>query len=161
MEGQMLRTGIVIGMMFFASAAVAADGVSVKEGLRIATIGGCHDCHTDGFAASGGKIDPEKALKGSQVGYQGPWGTTYPANLRLVLSKMTEDEFVRYGHEVKTRPPMPWFGLHAMTDNELRSIYQYVKSLGEPGEPAPEYVKPGESPKTPFIVFAPPQMPAK
>jgi mono/diheme cytochrome c family protein len=157
----MLRAGIAIGVVFFASAAMAAGDVSVKEGLRIATIGGCHDCHTDGFAASGGQVDSEKALKGSQVGFQGPWGTTYPANLRLVLSKMEEDEFVRFGHEVKTRPPMPWFGLHAMTDNELRSIYQYVKSLGEPGEPVPEYVKPGDTPKTPFIVFAPPQMPAQ
>jgi len=27
---------------------------ATAEGLRIATIGGCHDCHTDGFAASGG-----------------------------------------------------------------------------------------------------------
>ena len=88
-------------------------------------------------------------------------GTTYPANLRLVLSKMDEAEFVRLGHEVKTRPPMPWYSLHAMTDDELRSFYQYVKSLGSPGEPVPDYVKPGEAPKTPFIVFAPPQMPAQ
>jgi mono/diheme cytochrome c family protein len=155
----MLRIGIALGVMFFASAAVAADDVSVQEGLRVATIGGCHDCHTEGFAESGGQVDPAKALMGSHVGFQGPWGTTYPANLRVVLSKMSEDEFVRYGHEMKARPPMPWFGLHAMTDNELRSLYQYVHSLGEPGEPAPDYVKPGEAPKTPFIVFAPPQMP--
>ena len=159
----MLRTrlGLGLGMMILASTAMAADEVSVKEGLRIATIGGCHDCHTEGFAASGGQVDPEKALKGSAVGFQGPWGTTYPANLRLVLSTMSEGEFVSYSRALKTKPPMPWFGLHAMTDNELKSIYQYVKSLGEPGAPAPEYVKPGEAPKTPFIVFAPPQMPAQ
>lgn len=35
---------------------------------------------------------------------------------------------------------MPWFGVHAMTDDELRSFYRYVKSLGEPGMPAPQYV---------------------
>ena len=157
----MIRTGFVFGLMMFASTAMAAGDVSVEEGLRIATIGGCHDCHTDGFAVSGGQVDPEKALKGSSVGFQGPWGTTYPANLLLVLSKMSEGEFVSYSRALKTRPPMPWFGLHAMTDNELRSIYQYVKSLGEPGEPAPDYVKPGEAPKTPFIVFAPPQMPVQ
>jgi mono/diheme cytochrome c family protein len=157
----MLRAGILFGIMTFASTALAADVVSVEEGLRIATIGGCHDCHTDGFAASGGQVDPEKALTGSSVGFQGPWGTTYPANLRIVLSKMSEDEFVRFSRELKTRPPMPWFGLHAMTDNELRSFYQYGKSLGEPGTPAPDYVKPGEAPKTPFIVFAPPQMPGQ
>ena len=157
----MLRIGAAIGTMLFASAAMAAGGVSVEEGARLATIGGCHDCHTEGFAESGGQVDPAKALTGSHVGFQGPWGTTYPANLRLVLSKMDEAEFVRLGHEVKTRPPMPWYSLHAMTDDELRSFYQYVKSLGSPGEPVPDYVKPGEAPKTPFIVFAPPQMPAQ
>lgn len=157
----MLRAGFGLGMMIFVSTAFAAGDVSVEEGLRLATIGGCHDCHTEGFAESGGQVDPAKALKGTHVGYQGPWGTTYPANLRLVLASMSEDEFVSYSRALKSKPPMPWFGLHAMTDNELRSIFQYVKSLGEPGEAAPDYVKPGEAPKTPYIVFAPPQMPAK
>lgn len=157
----MSRTGILFGMMMFTSTAMAADVVSAEEGLRLATIGGCHDCHTDGFAASGGQVDPEKALMGSHVGFQGPWGTTYPSNLRIVLAKMGEDEFIAYSRKLETRPPMPWFGLRAMNDNELRSIYQYVKSLGEPGMATPDYVKPGETPKTPFIVFAPPQMPAQ
>ena len=156
----MLRVGLIVGCIFASSVAVA-DEVSVKEGLRMATIGGCQDCHTDGFAVSGGQIDPAKALVGSAVGFQGPWGTTYPANLRITLSKMGEDEFVQYGHTFKTRPPMPWFGVHAMTDDELRSFYRYVKSLGEPGAPAPAYVEPGGKPATPFIVFAPPQMPAQ
>ncbi len=157
----MLRIGMAIGAIFFASAATAAGDVSVKEGARIAITSGCHDCHTEGFAESGGQIDPAKALIGSHVGFQGPWGTTYPANLRLVLSKMDEAQFVRFGHEFNARPPMPWYALHAMTDDELRSFYQYVKSLGSPGEPAPDFVKPGQAPKTPFIVFAPPQMPAQ
>ncbi|MFU0507769.1 hypothetical protein [Pseudaminobacter sp. NGMCC 1.201702] len=157
----MLRSAILIGLAVAASTAFAADEVSVEEGLRIAIIGGCHDCHTDGFAASEGKIDPEKALRGNPVGFQGPWGTTYPPNLRITLSKMDEDEFVSYSRELKTRPPMPWFGVRALTDNELRSFFRYVKSLGEPGEPAPDYVKPGDAPKSPYIVFVPPQMPEK
>lgn len=158
----MARLGLTIGLLLMGSAAFAADGtVSVEEGARLAVIGGCHDCHTDGFAVSEGQIDPQKALRGSAVGFQGPWGTTYPANLRITLSKMNEDEFVKYGHSFKTRPPMPWFGMHKMKESELRSFYQYVKSLGEPGDPAPAYLEPGMAPKTPFIVFAPPQMPAQ
>lgn len=158
----MLRTGLTVGLLVSGTAAFAADGtVSVEEGARIAIIGGCHDCHTDGFAITEGQIDPEKALRGSPVGFQGPWGTTYPANLRITLSKLSEDEFVEYGHSFKTRPPMPWFNVHKLTESELRSFYQYVKSLGEPGEPAPAFVEPGAAPKTPFIVFAPPQMPAQ
>ena len=151
----------VAGCLFAISIANAvAGGVSVQEGLRISMIGGCHDCHTDGFAISGGKIDPENALRGSAIGFQGSWGTTYPANLRITLLEMDEDEFVEYGHSFKTRPPMPWFNVHAMKDDELRSFYRYVKSLGEPGMPAPEYVEPGETPITPFIAFEP-QMPVQ
>jgi len=135
-----------------------AEEISVEEGLRISIIGGCHDCHTDGYAVSGGQIDPDRALRGSAVGFKGPWGTTYPSNLRITLSKMGEDEFVEYGHTFKTRPPMPWFGVHGMKEDELRSFYRYVKSLGEPGAPAPDYVEPGVKPTTPFIVFEP-QMP--
>ncbi len=136
----------------------SAEDISVEEGLRISIIGGCHDCHTDGYAVSGGQIDPERALRGSAVGFKGPWGTTYPSNLRITLSKMGEDDFVKYGHTFKTRPPMPWFGVHSMKEDELRSFYRYVKSLGEPGASAPDYVEPGVMPSTPFIVFEP-QMP--
>jgi hypothetical protein len=42
----------------------------------------------------------------------------------------------------------------------MRSLHQYIVSLGEPGDPAPEYVPPGTAPKSPFLVFAPPTMPA-
>lgn len=157
----MLRSGILIALLMASGAAYAADDASVENGARIAVITGCHDCHTAGYAQSGGQIDPEKALKGDVVGFQGPWGTTYPANLRLTVARMSENDFVGFGHSFQTRPPMPWFNLHAMTETELRSFYQYVKSLGEPGEPAPDFVPPGGVPKTPYIPFAPPQMPAQ
>ena len=32
-----------------------------------------------------------------------------------------------------TRPPMPWFNVRAMTDEDLRAIYEYAKSM--PGTP--------------------------
>ena len=99
------------------------------------------------------------ALKGSSLGWQGPWGTTYPANLRLTAGDMTEDEFVEFAGSFEARPPMPWFNVHAMSKAEVRSLYQYIKSLGEPGDPVPEYVPPGQEPKTPYIVIAPPIMP--
>lgn len=154
----LLRATLAL-MMLGTSAAIASDDVSVENGLRISLITGCHDCHTDGYAQQGGVLDPAKALTGSPVGFQGPWGTTYPANLRLTVAPMSEDEFVVYAKNLMTRPPMPWFNLPHMTESELRSFYLYVRSLGEPGPSAPAFVPPGEEPKTPFIVFAPPQMP--
>jgi mono/diheme cytochrome c family protein len=156
----MIRFAATAGLFAISIANAAAGEVSVEEGLRLALVGGCHDCHTDGYAISGGQIDPENALRGSAIGFQGPWGTTYPSNLRITLSNMSEADFIEYGHTFKTRPPMPWFNVHAMKDDELRSFYRYVKSLGEPGMPAPHYVELGVTPITPFIVFEP-QMPAR
>lgn len=138
----------------------AADGeVSVKRGEQMSIIGGCHDCHTLNYNESGGEIDPAQALKGTSLGWQGPWGTTYPMNLRLTAADKSEDEFLKFAKEFEARPPMPYFNVHAMDESDIRSLYQYIKSLGDPGEPVPEALGPGETPKTPYIVIAPPIMP--
>jgi mono/diheme cytochrome c family protein len=148
------RIAVALSILALGSAAYAQD-VSVEKGARIATIGGCHDCHTPGYAESGGVVDPAQALIGSAMGYQGPWGTTYPANLRLVAKEHTEDEFVQFLKTLKARPPMPWFNLHAFDESESRSLYQYIVSLGDAGQPAPSFVPPGEKPTTPYLSFAP------
>lgn len=157
----MLRFAAFAAFGLLAGAALADDaGVSVDNGARIAIIGGCHDCHSVGYSESNGTVDPATALMGSPVGYQGPWGTSYAANLRITASNMSEDEWVDFLKTFKTAPPMPWFNVHAMSETETRSLYQYIKSLGEPGAPAPKDLPPGTAPTTPYIVFAPPVMPA-
>lgn len=136
--------------------ALAAEGEpSVEHGQYVATIGGCNDCHTPGYPESGGKVPVSLWLTGVPVGFRGPWGTTYPTNLRLFLSERSEDEWVEHARTFETRPPMPWFNLHVMTETDLRSFYRFVRSLGEPGQAAPDYVPPDQEPKTPFIVFVP------
>lgn len=157
--------------IIFAAAAVLASGAfamaaepttpTVEYGKLVSVIGGCHDCHTAGYAESGGKIDPATALKGTSVGYQGPWGTTYAVNLRLLAGNMSEDDWVKYLQSFTARPPMPFYNVHAMDDVQMRSLHMYIASLGEPGDPAPDYVPPGQEPKFPYNVFAPPVMPAK
>ena len=93
----------------------------------------------------------------SHLGLRGPWGTTYPTNLRLSLSKMTEDQWVKYAKAPKTRPPMPWFNLNQWTDTDLRAFYQYVRHLGPAGAAAPQPLAPDKEPKPPFIQWpAPP-----
>jgi mono/diheme cytochrome c family protein len=156
----MLRMGVLLLFGLGATGAFAQEGeVSVERGEHIAIIGGCHDCHTAGYTANNGAFDPNDALKGDALGFQGPWGTTYPANLRLIAAEKTEDEWVEYLKALETRPPMPWFNVRHFAESDMRSLHQYILSLGEPGEPAPEFVPPGETPKTPYIVFAPPIMP--
>ena len=138
---------------------VSAEEPSVERGLYLSIIGGCHDCHTEGYSESEGVIDPEKALKGSVIGRQGPWGTTYPTNLRYFVANTPLKEFHIAVRNTDFRPPMPDYNLRKMTDDDLNSLYLYVQSLGEPGERAPEFVAPGDRVNTPFIVLAPPQMP--
>ena len=150
----MLRQGIILSISILSSSAFAQD-VSVEKGARIAIIGGCHDCHTPGYGESGGVVDPATALIGSPVGYQGPWGTTYAANLRLIAQSQSEDQFVTYLSTFEAKPPMPWFNVHHFDGSEMRSFYQYVASLGEPGAPAPTYVPPGGKVTTPYMVFVP------
>ena len=87
------------------------------------------------------------------LGWRGPWGTTYAVNLRLRLKDMTEDQWVEFAKTFTTRPPMPWFNVRAMDETDIRSIYLYVKSFDDLGEPAPSYVPPDQEPKPPFVSF--------
>ena len=158
----MLRTVLFLAAGLGATAAAAQEAeISVERGAHVAIITGCHDCHTTGYGTSNGQLDPDRALRGDAVGFQGPWGTTYPANLRIKAAEKTEDEWVNYLKTIETRPPMPWFNVRQLAETDMRSLYQYITSLGEPGEPAPEFVPPDGTPKTPYVVLAPPQMPAQ
>ena len=136
-----------------------AQEVSAERGLYVSIVGGCHDCHTEGYNEAAGQIDPAKALRGVPVGWRGPWGTSYAKNLRLIAAPLSEDEFLTYMKGLQTLPPMPWYNVQAMNEGDVRSLYQYIKSLGEPGEPMPDALPPGIEPTTPFIPIAPPTMP--
>lgn len=149
--------GLLLGQPAFA----ADPEISVERGRLIAIKSGCHDCHTDGYAWSEGRIDPDRALAGSRIGWRGPWGTTFPSNLRLVAAGLHERGFVLYLSTLRTLPPMPWFNVVAMDDAELRSLYRYIRSLGEPGEPAPSFVPPDQEPSDPYILMQPVEVTAR
>jgi mono/diheme cytochrome c family protein len=126
---------------------------SIERGRYLARTAGCNDCHTPGYPQSGGTVPEDKWLIGDPVGFQGPWGTTYPPNLRLSLAKMSEKEWIEFARKTQLRPPMPWFALRDMTTDDLRAIYKFVKHLGPGGEAAPAYVPPGKTPAGPVIKF--------
>jgi hypothetical protein len=136
--------------------AKSADSKSIERGRYLVKITGCNDCHTPGYALSGGKVPEKQWLTGDSIGWQGPWGTTYPSNLRLYMQKLSEDDWVKLAKTLQLRPPMPWFALHDMTRDDLRAIYRFTRFLGAAGEPAPSYLPPGQNPKGPFIQFPQP-----
>jgi hypothetical protein len=142
-----------------AGAAFVQASSPIEAGRYIAVVGGCNDCHTPGWDVTGGQIPERDWLVGTQLGWQGPWGTTYPRNLRLLVQNTTEDAFVQMLHTRKALPPMPWMNVNRMSEQDARALYKFIHSLGPGGEPSPETVPPGQTPKTPYIVVAPPTMP--
>ena len=135
-----------------------AGQTSLERGRYLVKIGGCNDCHTAGYTQSGGKVPEKQWLTGDALGWRGPWGTTYGANLRLAMQKLSEEQWVKLAKTAEFRPPMPWFALHDMTAQDLRAVYRFVKYLGSAGEPAPAYLPPGQEPQGPYVLFpAPPK----
>ena len=141
----------------FAGQNPASPAKSIERGRYLVKITGCNDCHTSGYAQSGGAVPKKHWLTGDQLGWRGPWGTTYPPNLRLYMHGLSEDQWVKIAHTAQYRPPMPWFALRDMATQDLQAIYRFVKYLGPAGVVAPPYLPPDQQPKGPFIQF--PQAP--
>lgn len=141
-----------------AVADAAAPDDAVARGRYLIRIAGCNDCHTPGFAMNGGTTPEAQWLTGDSLGWQGPWGTTYPPNLRLAFASMGETDWLTIARKREFLPPMPTPSLRAMSDDDLRAIYRYVRSLGAAGEPAPAHLPPGQPAKGPVVTFpAPPK----
>jgi mono/diheme cytochrome c family protein len=151
--GAAVGVALALGL---AADAVAGDkaGDAVARGRYLVTVGGCNDCHTADYLQNGGAVPEGEWLKGAAVGYQGPWGTTYASNLRLVAARQTEAQWVQHARKERL-PPMPWFNVAKMTDEDLKAVYAFIRSLGTPGEAAPAYVAPGGKVTTPYFVFVP------
>jgi hypothetical protein len=76
----------------------------------------------------------------SGTAFSGPWGVSFAANLtpdqNTGLGIWTEDMFmktVRTGRHMgvsrEILPPMPWFNVGAMTDEDLKAVYAFLRSI--------------------------------
>jgi mono/diheme cytochrome c family protein len=97
-------------------------GVTVEYGRYLADISGCRGCH--GLTLSGGEV-------------AGPPGIPLASNLTPAgpIAQWSEEDFLRVFREGK-RPDgttinefMPWKVMGRMTDDELRAILTYVRSV--------------------------------
>ena len=148
-----------------AEPAAVDPAAQVERGKYLATAGGCHDCHTPGYLY--GAPDYNRALSGSELGWQGPWGTSYPRNLtpdvETGLGRYSADEIVaaiKGGKRLDGTPmlpPMPWQNYATLTDEDLHALAAYLKSLPPVKHAAPDVVPPGKKPAGPVLAFpAPP-----
>lgn len=131
----------------------------VAHGRYLAVVGGCNDCHTAGYAASGGKVAQKKWLAGSALGWHGPWGTTYPPNLRLFMQTLSLKQWIHFARTARLRPPMPFWSLRIMTIHDLTALYTFIRFLGPAGKPAPAYLPPGKRPHGPYVTWVVPSVP--
>ncbi len=158
-----MKRGIMMllaGLLALPAFAGDDDTGSIDRGRKLVVFGGCNDCHTEGYAMSEGKVPESEWLKGSTMGWYGPWGTTYPINLRNFLQTMDESQWLAFARTKRSRPPMPWFALAQLEDEALLDLYRYIRSLGPAGADAPAYLPPGKVPPKPYFAAVLPDPPA-
>jgi mono/diheme cytochrome c family protein len=131
----------------------AEDPALVERGRYLVRIAGCNDCHTPGYMQAEGKVDEKLWLTGDAFGWRGPWGTTYATNLRLFVNNLSQAQWLKHVDTMRPRPPMPWFNVQAMTVNDRKAIYAYLKAMGPAGQPAPGALPPGKQPPQPYALF--------
>lgn len=142
---------LVLAFLFSA----ASFGKTASHGKHLVQLMGCNDCHTPRFGELSGNVPEKDHLIGTSLGFKGPWGTSYPSNLRNTAANMSESQWIKYMKEIKTKPPMPYYSLNALKADEAKAIYLYLRSLGNHTFEVPAALPPGEIPKTPYIVFEP------
>jgi mono/diheme cytochrome c family protein len=106
----------------------------VARGRYLTALGNCGFCHTP--VNQQGQPMSELAFAGG-LPFKGPWGELSSANITQDASGISyydEALFVRAlktGHvgARKLNPLMPWTYFRNMTDEDLKAIYAYLKTL--------------------------------
>ncbi len=146
------------GAMVPATGPAVQAATMEQAGEYLTLVGSCNDCHTQGWVESKGKIPSADRLAGLNVGFRGAWGTTYGKNLRTIVQRHTEDEWVKIlktTDEGDGKPPMPWWNTALMNDRDLRAMYRYIKALGPNPKGVPRSLAPGKEPTGPYIWVEP------
>ena len=105
-----------------------------------------------------GALGPDWMMAGARTNtaFAGPWGVSFTANLtpdvNTGLGSWSEEMFVatmRTGrHEGKGRPilpPMPYFVIAELTDQDMRALFAYLQSLKPVTNRVPQPIDPPEA----------------
>jgi mono/diheme cytochrome c family protein len=80
------------------------------------------------------------SVAATMTAWAGPWGVSYTANLtpdpETGLGRWTEQQFVdtlrsgrHLGRGREILPPMPWPAIRNMTDEDLKAIFAYLRTI--------------------------------
>ena len=148
----------------FAAQTKSAKDKSLERGKYLVTVMGCNDCHTPGTLY--GAPDMKRFLSGSELGWEGPWGVVYAANLtpdeETGLGEWNETDVVRAirtGNRPDGRqlaPIMPWMNFASLTDDDAMAIARYLRSIPAVKHKAPAPVAPGVEVAGSVLRFPPP-----
>jgi len=90
---------------------------------------------------------------GTNTAFAGPWGITYTSNLtpdkNTGLGIWTEDMFLKamktgkhMGTSRQIQPPMPWPWIGQATDEDLKAMFAYLKSIPPISNRVPDWEPP-------------------
>jgi hypothetical protein len=152
-----------------------------ERGKYLVNIMGCHDCHSPKLMGPQGPYpDPDRLLSGhpsseplppldpnANPGWahltmgltaaNGPWGTSFAANLtsdESGIGNWTEEQFKRamkqglYKGLEGSRPllpPMPWQNFKDITDEDVHAIFTYLKSTKPVANVVPAPMPPAQA----------------
>lgn len=89
---------------------------------------------------------------GTMTAFAGPWGITFAPNLTPDMTGLgvyTEETFIgamrtgkRMGVGRDILPPMPWQNVSALTDDDLKAVFAYLRSIPPIQNTVPAYRAP-------------------
>lgn len=130
----LLLCGMIAADRSPAAVGQGARARQILQGRNIVVMQRCNECHTAGYAESGGDVPESRWLTGGDPGgLRGPWGVVHPPDLRAVASGITEVQWVHLARTLNKRPPMPQHNLSDMSDGQLKAVYWFIRSLGPGG----------------------------
>jgi mono/diheme cytochrome c family protein len=93
----------------------------------------------------------------TNTAHSGPWGVSFTANLtpdeNTGLGIWTEEMFIKalrtgrhMGASREILPPMPWTNYGKMTDDDLKAVYAYLRSIPPVHNRVPDPLPPAAAP---------------
>jgi mono/diheme cytochrome c family protein len=107
-------------------------------------------------AAPDGEWQQAALMGRTNTAFSGPWGVSFTANLtpdrNTGLGIWTEEMFIKtirtgrhWGVARPILPPMPWFNYRKMTDDDLKAVFAYLRSIPPVTNHVPDPISPASA----------------